>query len=165
MQSTMSTRINCWDNADALLMAIRLRKTNKCPVDIDNLYGEIVKSLVNMATELLLKSPSYQSYGKEFRSEDVQMTMLVHALTALEKNADTTKEPKAVVNYAVKTVQNRLRNYVRDTSKRASKVQFVTESELDADIFEAGPVTCDVTGQQIYNTYKTHKVDTCDRNY
>lgn len=161
--STMKTHINCWDNADALAMAVRLRKSNNCPADIDNLYGEIVKSMVNMATLLLIRCPKYSSHAAEFLSEDVQSTMLLHALTALERDVDT-KSPRKLVNYTVKVVQNRLRNHLRDTANRSNKVEMLTESQLGCDIFDVGPIASNIMGDRIYNN-KYSKVDTCDRNF
>ena len=161
--STMKTQINCWEHADALAMAVRLRKSNKCPGDIDNLYGEIVRSMVNMATLLLLRCPKFTRHASEFMSEDVQSSMLLHALTALERDVDT-QSPRKLVNYTVKVVQNRLRNYVRDTSKRSSKLEMLTESQLGCDIFDVGPVGCNLEGEKIL-TEKSSKVDTCDRNF
>lgn len=156
------SRINCWENADALAMAVRLRKTDNCPPEIDNLYGEIVQSMVNMATALLVQAPKYRAHRAELMNEDVQATMLLHALAALEKNVDT-RSPKKLVNYCVKVVQNRLRNHVRDTTRRKARIEFVTETVLGIDISEVGPVACNLDGRRI-NNVKSHKVDTVDRN-
>lgn len=157
------TKINCWDYADALAMAIRLRKSGNCPADIDNLYGEIVRSMVNMATVLLTtQCPKYWAHKAELMSDDVQATMLMHALVALDKDVDT-KTPKKLVNYTVKCVQNRLRNHVRDTTRRAMRVDMVTESQLGLDIYETGPVACNMMGERISNTV-SNKVCTSD-NY
>jgi hypothetical protein len=156
------SRINCWDNADALAMAVRLRQANNCPGEIDNLYGEIVASMVNMATALLVQAPKYRQHRDELMSPDVQGTMLLHALTALEKNVDT-RSPRKLVNYCVKVVQNRLRNHVRDTTRRKARIEFVSESVLGIDISEVGPVACNLDGRRVTNE-KSHKVDTVDRN-
>ena len=153
-------RINCWDYADAFAMAIRLRKSGTCPIDIDNLYAEIVKSIVNMATVLLTQCPKYWTYKAELMKEDVQSTMLMHALVALEKDVDT-HSPKQLVNYTVKCVQNRLRNHVRDTTRRSQRVTMLTESQLGIDIYETGPVSCNMMGERISNTV-SNKVCTSD---
>lgn len=159
----MKERINCWDNADALAMAVRLRKAGNCPTDIDDLYGEIVMSMVNMSTLLLTQSPKYRAHKKDLMTADVQSAMLVHALVALERNIDTSV-PKKLVNYTVKTVQNRLRNWVRDTERHRSGLEIVTESTLGIDIYETGPKVCNMMGEVIVNE-KSNKVDTNDRNY
>lgn len=150
-------RINCWDNADALAMAIRLRQSGKCPPDIDNLYGEIVESIVHMSTALLIQCPKYKQYSIELMSDDVQSTMLLHALTALERDVDTTN-PKQVCNYVVKTVQNRLRNYVRDTTKRKVKADIVTETSMGISFDEVGVMSCNLEGERVYADRRSHKV-------
>lgn len=131
--------LNAWDEAGILPMAIRLRKAGKCPMDIDNLYGQIITQVVRMASILLpTEDPRYECHRKEFMAEDVQSVMLLQALTAAEKYIDTRKEPRCIINYLVKTVQNRLRNYVRDTENRKSKLDMVAECDLDFDIGERG---------------------------
>jgi hypothetical protein len=157
-------KLNCWDHADALAMAVRLRKAGNCPREIDDLYGDIVVSMVSMATLLLVRDdPKFRGRGAELMSTDVQSLMLLYALTALDRDIDT-ESPRRLVNYTVKTVQNRLRNYVRDTGRRSSKAEIVTESELGVDIYEAGPRACNLAGEPV-RVDRTHKVDTCDRNF
>lgn len=156
-------RINCWDNADALAMAVRLRQTGKCPGDIDNLYGEIVGSIVHMATALLTQCPKYKPHQLELMSPDVQSTMMLHALTALEKDVDT-EQPRRLCNYVVKVVQNRLRNHVRDTSMRKKRANFVSENELGISFDEVGIAACDLIGDRVYRDMQNHKVTT-NQNY
>lgn len=157
-------KVNCWEHADALAMAVRMRKAGNCPREIDDLYGEIVVSMVNMATLLLVREESrYRPWAPELLACEVQSQMLLHALAALDRDIDTAS-PRRLVNYTVKTVQNRLRNYVRDTSRRAAKAEILTESELGLDIYEAGPRACSLDGRVIRHE-RSHKVDTSDRNF
>ena len=54
----------------------------------------------------------------EFLTEDVQSAMTLQVLGVAERLVDCKATPRSIVNYLVKTVQNRLRNYVRDTEKK-----------------------------------------------
>ena len=122
------------DFAGVLPMAIRLRKAHRCPADIDNIYGQIMQEIVRMAAILLPKEdPRYMVHAQDFLTEDVQQNMLCQCLYAAEKYVDTENGHKRVVNYLVKTVQNRLRNWVRDTEKRKEKANIVTASLLCKD--------------------------------
>lgn len=130
---------NVWDEAGILPMAIRLRKANRCPMDVDNLYGEIMAGIVRMASILLpSEDPRYECWRKEFLGEEVQSDMLCKALVVAERNVDTGRCPRDIVNYLVKAIQNRLRNYVRDTENRKEKIPVSTESELGFSIEELG---------------------------
>ena len=143
--------MNVWEESQILPMAIRLRKSGQCPPDIDNLYGEIMSGIVRMASVLLPNNdPRYEMYRAEFLTEDVQSSMLCQALYAAERLIDTKSPPKRLVNYLVKTVQNRLRNYVRDTSKRKGILTMVTESELGYDISELGDRVSTLDGRTTY---------------
>lgn len=142
---------NVWDEAGILPMAIRLRKAGKCPPEIEKLYGEIIISLVLMATRLLpKKEPKYEKHLSAMMDYDVQMKMVAVSLQVAETKADTTKNPRAVANYLVKSVQNRLKNWVRDTTNRKVKAEMVTESDLEFDIAEYGETACDLEGRKVY---------------
>ena len=115
--------VNVYDDAGILPMAIRMRRLRKCPAEIDNLYGEIIKGIVKMATLLLPKEdPRYTMHLQEFMSEDVQSLMIFNAIRSADTLVDTNSSSRNIVNYLTKTVQNRLRNYVRDTEKRKNVV-------------------------------------------
>jgi len=138
---------NVWDESGILPMAIRLRKSGRCPGDIDNLYGEIMVGIVHMASVMLPKDdPRYECHRRDFLSEDVQSAMLVHALTAAEKYVDTEANPRRIVNYLVKAVQNRLRNWVRDSERRENRIDMVMECDLPYDIGERGMTVCNLDG-------------------
>jgi hypothetical protein len=113
-------------------MAIRLRKARRCPAEIDNLYGEIMRGIVKMASVLLPKDdPRYMCHREEFLTDDVQSAMTLQVLGVAERLVDDRATPRSIVNYLVKTVQNRLRNYVRDTTKRRERMDIRTESSIE----------------------------------
>lgn len=144
--------INVYEDYEGVLpMAIRLRKAGKCPRDIDNVYGEIMREIVRMAAILLPKEdPRYTVHARDFLSEEVQSVMLCQCLVAAERNVDTEQGHRKVVNYLVKTVQNRLRNWVRDTEKRREKVSILTETELGMAIPEISDSVMTLDGQMEY---------------
>lgn len=127
---------NVWEYAEILPMAIRLRKCGKCPPDIDAIYGEIIIQVVSMATKLMDEDPKYSARLPELLAEDVQAQMVLNALNAAEKFVDARKDPRKIVNYLVKAVQNRLRNWVRDTTNRRVKAEMVEERTLPMDMGE-----------------------------
>jgi hypothetical protein len=132
---------NVWEGAEILPMAIRLRKARRCPAEIDNLYGEIMRGIVKMASVLLPKDdPRYMCHRDEFLTDDVQSAMTLQVLGVAERLVDDRATPRSIVNYLVKTVQNRLRNYVRDTTKRRERIDIRTLSGVDfteASVLEA----------------------------
>jgi hypothetical protein len=139
--------MNVWDEAGILPTAIRLRRAGKCPLDIDNVYGEIMAGIVHMAALLLpQEDPRYTCHLDSFLSAEVQSAMLCQCLHAAEKYIDTRQGGRSIVNYLVKTTQNRLRNWVRDTEKRREKVEFVTESELGGDMFDRAGLVMSLDG-------------------
>ena len=72
-----------------------------------------------MATLLLPKEdPRYTMHLQEFMSEDVQSLMIVNTIRSADTLVDTNSSSRNIVNYLTKAVQNRLRNYVRDTEKK-----------------------------------------------
>ena len=133
--------VNVYDDAGILQMAIRMRRQRRCPAEIDNIYGEIIKGIVKMATLLLPKEdPRYTMHLEEFMSEDVQSLMIINAIRSADTLVDTTSSPRNIVNYLTKAVQNRLRNYVRDTTKRRERMDIRTESSMEiseASLLEA----------------------------
>lgn len=138
---------NVWDEAGILPMAIRLRKADRCPRDIDDLYGQIIVGIVRMASILLpQEDPRYECHRADFLTEEVQSNMVVQILTAAEKYVDTDQPPRSIVNYLVKATQNRLRNWVRDTENRKNRIDFVSESDLGFDISELGLKVCRLDG-------------------
>ena len=142
--------INVWDEAGVLPMAIRMRRKGEIPRDIDDCYGEIMSGIVRMASVLLpSEDPRYECHKAEFLTSDVQMAMLCQALKAAEQYVDTKATPRSIVNYLVKTVQNRLRNYVRDTEKRRKLMTIVTESELPNNPLEYADSVMSLDGRVV----------------
>lgn len=122
----VKSKKNVWEEAEILPMAIRLRKCGKCPPEIDSIYGKIIIGVVEMATKTLPdEDPKYKPRLPEFLDEEVQAQMVFNALRAAEKFVDARKDPRMIVNYLVKAVQNRLRNWVRDTTNRCVKAEMV----------------------------------------
>lgn len=158
--------LNVYEDYEGVLpMAIRLRKAGKCPGDIDNVYGQIMREIVRMAAILLPKEdPRYLPHAKDFLSDDVQGIMLCQCLVAAERNVDTEQGHRKVVNYLVKTVQNRLRNWVRDTENRKGKLTILSESELDVPISGISDTVMTFDGRMTYGEVSGKRV-TQDNNY
>lgn len=159
--------INVYEDYEGVLaMAIRLRKANRCPQDIDNVYGQIMREIVRMAAILLPKEdPRYTVHAKDFMSEDVQSAMLCQCLVAAERNVDTEQGHRKVVNYLVKTVQNRLRNWVRDTEKRKEKVTIMTECDMGVPISGISDTVMTLDGQMTYGEVSGKLVTQNSNNY
>lgn len=158
--------LNVYEDYEGVLpMAIRLRKAGKCPGDIDNVYGQVMREIVRMAAILLPKEdPRYLPHAKDFLSDDVQSIMLCQCLVAAERNVDTEQGHKKVVNYLVKTVQNRLRNWVRDTENRKGKLTILSESELGVPISGISDTVMTLDGQMTYGEV-SGKLVTQNSNY
>lgn len=109
---------NVYEHADVLAMAVRLRRKRKCPEQVDNAFGEVVVSIVNLATTLHVKNPKYMHLSKFLFTAEVQSLMTLHALNVLDKPDTDTSDPKKLLNLVVKSVQRRLINYTRDEGKR-----------------------------------------------
>lgn len=155
----MAKELNVWEFGDCLAMAARLRKRNRCPADIDDLYGVIMQGVVKMATALFVKDDRYRRYADEFLSHDIQVEMLCHAFVAMEDSADTDRTPRQIVNYLVKAVQNRLRNIIRDRGRLKRNAVVIPECELNFDIGECGNVVRGYDGSLVRN-YRSCKVET-----
>ena len=85
---------NVWEGAEILPMAIRLRKARRCPAEVDNLYGEIMRGIVKMASVLLPKEdPRYMCHRDEFLTEDVQSAMTLQVLGVAERLVDCKATP------------------------------------------------------------------------
>lgn len=149
----MELELDVWEEAGVLPMAIRLRRSGKCPEDIDNLYGQIMDGIVYMATGTFVKKyPVYIMHFNEFMSEDCHSSMLLQVLSVAERLVDTNQTPKQVVNYLTKAVQSRLRNWVRDRERHKARLNIERESVLDgAPRFVA--VCSRIDGQRIYTNF------------
>lgn len=142
--------INVWDEAGILPMAIRMRRNGSIPRDIDDVYGQIMSGIVRMASVLLpSEDPRYECHKAEFLTPDVQMAMLCQALKAAEQYVDTKATSRSIVNYLVKTVQNRLRNYVRDTEKRRKLMTIVVESDMPNSTLEYADSVMSLDGRVV----------------
>lgn len=143
----VKSRKNVWEEAEILPMAIRLRKCGKCPPEIDAIYGKIIIGVVELATKTMPDNdPKYKARLPEFLDEEVQAQMVFNALRAAEKFVDAKRNPRTIVNYLVKAVQNRLRNWVRDTTTRRMKADIVNECDTKMDIVECCAKECNLEG-------------------
>ena len=124
---------NVWQDGDAFLMALRLRKKGIMLPDVEEVFGQIVVSIVLMATLLLLKEKGFKQCRELFLDPDTQGRMTLFALEKLA-TADLRKKPRTVINYVVKRVQSRLKNVERDTDRRKRKGEQVSESILGVDL-------------------------------
>ena len=73
-------KIDIWDNADALAMAVRLHVARRASAEIEEMLGLAVIDIVDLATRLLLKSnPNYIPFRAVMFSKDTQgeLVMLV----------------------------------------------------------------------------------------
>ena len=77
------------------------------------------------------------------------MAMLCQALKAAETYVDTKEKPRKIVNYLIKTVQNRLRNYVRDTEKRKNLMTILPECEISSDLSDYSETAMSLDGRRI----------------
>lgn len=149
---------NLWEDSDAFLMALRLRKKGIYLPDVEALFANIVIAIVKMSTILLLKNEPEFKYRKElFLSPETQASMLVPALEALSK-ADLRRKPRPIINLVTKAVQNRLKNLSRDVGRAERRGITVTEQELGVSM-EYMPYHCDLYGQR-RRKYSVGKVNT-----
>jgi hypothetical protein len=147
--------LDVWEEAGILPMAIRLRRSGRCPSDIDDLYGTIMDGIVWMAAGTLVKDdPRYMMHKQEFMSPDCHSSMLLQVLSVADRLVDTDQAPRNVVNYLVKTVQNRLRNWVRDRERRRARLNIESESVLDGSP-RLVTVCSRIDGQRIFTNF-TH---------
>lgn len=126
---------NPWDDCEAFVMAIRLRNKGICLPEVEQVFAEIVTAIVRMSALKLLKDPKYVGRRRLFLDPDTLSDMTLVALVALSRPIDVSR-PRAVVNFIVKTVQNRLRNLVRDNSRHEARCTIQSENDLGAAIPE-----------------------------
>lgn len=145
--------LDVWEEAGVLPMVIRLRRSGKCPGDINDLYGIIMDGIVWMATGKLVKDdPRYMVHRQEFMSWDCHSDMLLKVLSVADRLVDTEQAPRKVVNYLVKTVQSRLRNWVRDRERKKARVDIENESAMESA--QRIVVVCSrIDGQRIYANF------------
>lgn len=118
-----SSKPNSWDNAELLAMAVRLRRLRKCPQDVEDEFSYTVMSVVRMASILLARKEKYRTRKEFFLDADRQAELSLLVLEKLDTGADT-NDPPRLINYLVKTVQNRLRNMVRDDIRHSNRATF-----------------------------------------
>ena len=138
-------KTNPWDNTDALLMAIRLRRKGIIYPEVEELLGLVLIEIVKLATALMLKTKDYRGYRELFLDNDTQAMLQLHVLMKLDK-VDTSEKPKTVVNFIITVVTNRLRELIRSRNCLKNRGKLCLESETE-DFHEILPVHSDFFGQ------------------
>ena len=133
---------NAFDHADVFCVALRLRRIGKCPPDVERVFCDVLSSIVQMATALLLKTRKYCRYSRGWFQADVQSMMLLYALQALHSQHLDTADPKRVINYLISTTKNRLRNLAAYAERRKD---FNVTFDVDLD---AGLQCSDIMGEK-----------------
>ena len=123
---------NPWDNADALLMCVRLRRKGIILPDVDALFAEVLKSIILMATRLLIiDDPRFASKRDFLFDYETQTDVLLQVLTKLNKAK--LRSSKSFVNWIVKASQNALRNIVRDSTRLKRTGTLLGDGDVDLD--------------------------------
>lgn len=152
-------KIDIWENADALAMAVRLHVARRASAEIEDLLGLAVIDIVDLATRLLLKSkPNYIPFRATMFSKDTQGELVMLVFRAIASGNVATENPKAMVNYFIKISQNRLRNLRRNGEVRRLKADIRTETELGittADVLATR--VADFTGNEVLNKVTQRK--------
>lgn len=129
----MPENANVYEYAEEFVMALRLRRSGVYLPDVESLFSEILYGLVRLGTRLLYREcPEYSQHKAFLISPDVQSTVMLAVLEGLEKKELSTKKSRSLLNYVIKTTQNRLKNAVRDNSRLKVR-NSITFSDLGMD--------------------------------
>lgn len=152
-------KLDIWDNADALAMAVRLHVARSASAEIEDMLGLAVIDIVDLATRLLLKSkPNYIPFRATMFSKDTQGELVMLVFRAIASGRVETSNPRAMVNFFIKVAQNRLRNLRRNVEVRRLKADIRTESELGITTADAlSTRVADFTGKEVLNKVTTRK--------
>lgn len=160
-------KLDIWDNADALAMAVRLHVARRASAEIENMLGLAVIDIVDLATRLLLKSkPNYIPFRTTMFSKDTQGELVMLVFRAIASGRVETSNPRAMVNFFIKVAQNRLRNLRRNGEVRRLKADIRTESELGITTADAlSTRVSDLRGIEIENklSQKKREANTWER--
>lgn len=145
---------NVWENAECVAMAVRLRYAGKCPQQVDDMLGMVVRDIVKMAVKLYPrervirnKSPMSRWQSDIAFSEDTEMELVYYVMRSIFNGKAKTSDPRAMINFFVKTAQNRLDNIIRNVSNRERIAQMV--NECDNDGFTFSTLKTDIIGRLI----------------
>lgn len=128
-------KIDIWDDADKLAMAVRLHEQRRATEEIENMLGSVIVAIVLMATKLLVKQdPSFIRYSELAFSKDTQAELVLLIFRKIHDGKVSTEKPRAMVNLFIKTAQNRLKNIRRNTTNRRIKGAQISETELKQSI-------------------------------
>ena len=144
---------NVWDNADCVAMAVRLRYAGKCPQQVDDMLGMVVRDIVKMAVKLYPreriirnKRPMNTWEVSIAFSEDTEMELVYYVMRSIYKGKAKTKNPRSLINFFVKTAQNRLDNIIRNASNRERLTHVVSGEESD---YVMNIISTDIMGKLI----------------
>lgn len=151
--------MNPWENADALLMAIRLRKQGIIYPDVEEVLGLVLIEIVKVATAELIKDTKFRPHKELFFEPDTQSLALLHVLCKLE-SVDCTTSPRKAVNYIIKSAQNALKNFIRYKNFKKRKGTLLPIEEANSVL----PMCSDFFGQTRRH-YDDGKVNTQELNH
>lgn len=103
-------RPNCYDNAEVFCTGLTLWKERRLPPDVERVFCDVLRSIVWMATMMLVKEKKYAHRRQAFCSEDVQSLLVLHALEKAKTHEIDTSVPRTAINFFVTATQNRLRD-------------------------------------------------------
>lgn len=152
-------KTNPWDNADALLMAIRLRKQGIIYPDVEQVLGLVLIEIVKVATAGLIKNPKFRPHKELFFEQDTQSLVLLHVLEKLE-TIDCTITSRKAVNFIIKSAQNSLKNFIRYKNFKKRKGTLLSLEEANNVL----PMCSDFFGQTRRH-YDDGKVNTQELNH
>lgn len=150
---TVKLPMNVWDHADCVAMAIRLRYAGKCPREVDDMLGNVLLAIVKMAVRLypneriLRKKKPMNSWESEIAfGDDTKMELLYYVMRTIHQRKAKTKDPRALINFFIKTAQNRLDNIIRNESNRERKAHKASGEEFE---YAMNVIATDINGNLI----------------
>lgn len=102
--------VNAYENAPALCEAIISWQARRLPPSLEKPFYDVLQSIAFMATALLIRIPKFRKHSIEWKSFDIQAMLVAHLLGVIRTKDLELDKPKAVVNYLLRSVQNRLRD-------------------------------------------------------
>lgn len=101
---------NPYENAESLCVALTLWKAGVLPTSLEKLFYDVLRSICYMGTALLVREVKFRKRTQEWYQPDIQSLLLTHLLVKIKSADLELDKPKAVVNYLLRSVQNRLRD-------------------------------------------------------
>lgn len=126
---------------EPFLMALRLRRRGIIYPDVEAVFGEILLSLVQTATRMLIKEEADMlNHRNLLLSEDSQQQLALCLLQKLDC-IDTAQKSHLVFSYVKNIVQSRAKNLVRDTyaqkrdARKSSRFEDLEVTPLITDFY------------------------------